>query len=28
VVKKSRSYTGQYLKPLLKNGTKKLTAAE
>jgi excinuclease ABC subunit A len=28
VVKTARSYTGQYLKPLLKNGAKKLKAAE
>jgi excinuclease ABC subunit A len=28
VVKTPRSYTGQYLKPLLKNGAKKLKAAE
>ncbi len=28
VVKNPRSYTGQYLKPLLKNGVKKLSAAE
>jgi excinuclease ABC subunit A len=28
VVKVQRSYTGQYLKPLLKNAAKKLKAAE
>ena len=28
VAKNARSYTGQYLKPLLKNAPKKLKAAE
>ena len=28
VVKNARSYTGQYLKPLLKNAARKLKAAE